>query len=58
MLGNFLKVNASPSDAVDTWPCEDMVEVIEDGNILDWRPLIDHVTSDPWGEVAKTWKII
>jgi len=30
-----------------------MVEVIEYGNILDRRPLIDHITEGPWGRVAK-----
>lgn len=53
MLEKFLRVNGSPRDPVDTWPYEGMVEVIEYGNILDWRPLIDHITSDPWGPVAK-----
>lgn len=53
MITEFRNVVGAPTDPVDTWPYEGMVEVIEYGNILDWRPLIDHITSDPWGRVVK-----
>jgi hypothetical protein len=49
----FRNVTGSPNDPVDTWPYEGMVSVIERGNILDWRPLIRHLSLDPWGPVSR-----
>lgn len=48
----FRNVDASPSDAVETWPFEGVVAAIERGTLPDWRRLAAAIYADPWGDVA------
>lgn len=49
----FRNVDASPSDDVRTWPYEAIVEVIDQGLVSDWRPVLAEIRRSPWGPVAR-----
>ena len=49
----FRNVNAAPSDPVDTWPFEALVETIETGLVSDWQPVLAEIRRRPWGKVAR-----
>ncbi len=49
----FRNLDASPDDAVATWPFEGIVTAIERGTLPDWRRLAVAVEDDPWGHVAQ-----
>ena len=48
----FRNVDASPDDAVETWPFEAVVAAVERGFLADWRRLARAIAADPWGPVA------
>ena len=43
----FRNVVATPSDPVDTWPFEALVETLERGLVPDWQPMPPDVTAVP-----------
>ncbi len=49
----FRNVDASPSDPVDTWPFEALVETLERGLVIDWQPVFAEIRAHPWGETAR-----
>ncbi len=49
----FRNVDASPSDDVRTWPYEAIVEVIDQGLVADWQPVLAEIRRSPWGPVAR-----
>jgi hypothetical protein len=49
----FRNVDASPDDAVETWPFEAVVAAVERGFLADWRRLARAIAADPWGPVAE-----
>lgn len=49
----FRNVDASPSDAVRTWPYEALVTVIDRGLVPDWRPVFAEIRRSPWGRTAR-----
>lgn len=49
----FRNVDASPSDPVDTWPFEALVEVLERGLVTDWQPVFAEIRTHPWGETSR-----
>ena len=49
----FRNVVATPSDPVDTWPFEALVETLERGLVPDWQPVLADIRRHPWGRVAR-----
>lgn len=49
----FRNVIAAPSDPVDTWPFEALVETLERGLVPDWQPVLAEIHHHPWGTVAR-----
>ena len=49
----FRNVVATPSDPVDTWPFEALVETLERGLVPDWQPMLADIRRHPWGRVAR-----
>jgi hypothetical protein len=49
----FRNVDALPSDDVRTWPYEALVEVIDEGLVADWQPILAEIRRSPWGSVAR-----
>lgn len=49
----FRNVVATPSDPVDTWPFEALVETLERGLVPDWQPVLADIRHHPWGRVAR-----
>lgn len=49
----FRNVDASPADDVRTWPYEAIVEVMDDGLVSDWQPVLAEIRRSPWGSVAR-----
>jgi hypothetical protein len=50
---HFRNVDASPADAVETWPFEGVLAALERGTLPDWRRLVHAINADPWGTVAR-----
>jgi DNA-binding transcriptional regulator YiaG len=53
MALQFRNVDASPDDAVATWPYEALVEAIDRGLVPDWQPIFAEIRRAPWGQVAR-----
>ena len=49
----FRNLDASPDDAVETWPAEAIGVALECGVLSDWRRVAAAVPADPWGRVAR-----
>ncbi|WP_419927096.1 helix-turn-helix domain-containing protein [Candidatus Poriferisocius sp.] len=49
----FRNVDASPRDAVDTWPFEALATVLDRGLVDDWRPVFAEIRRSPWGPTAR-----
>jgi DNA-binding transcriptional regulator YiaG len=49
----FRNVVATPSDPVDSWPFEALVETLERGLVPDWQPVLADIRRHPWGRVAR-----
>ncbi len=52
-IHSFRNVDASPSDPVDTWPFEALVEVLERGLVIDWQPVFAEIRAHPWGGTSR-----
>jgi len=50
---DFRNVIAAPSDPVETWPFEALVETLERGLLPDWQPVLAEIRRHPWGTVAR-----
>lgn len=53
MALQFRNVDASPTDAVRTWPYEGLVAAIDRGLVADWQPIFAEIRQAPWGSVAR-----
>ena len=53
MSVQFRNVDATPADAVRTWPYEALVACIERGLVADWQPIFAELRRRPWGELAR-----
>ena len=49
----FRNVVATPSDPVDSWPFEALVETLERGLVPDWQPVLADIRRHPCGRVAR-----
>ena len=49
----FRNVDASPTDAVRTWPYEALVIAIDQGLVADWQPIFAELRRSPWGRLAR-----
>ena len=52
-ITEFSRVYGSTADPVSTWPYEGLVEVLEQGGVNSWLPIVDEIESAPWGPVAR-----
>lgn len=53
MSVSFRNVDVEPDAAVETWPYEAIVTVIERGSITDWIVLTRAIDAAPWGSVVR-----
>lgn len=53
MTLTFRNVDVDPSSAVQDWPHEAVVTLIERGSVTDWSRLTAALRDDPWGPLAR-----
>jgi hypothetical protein len=49
----FRNVDASPDEAVESWPLEAIQTTLERGSLQHWRRLAAAIKTQPWGPVAR-----
>ncbi len=49
----FRNVDAETTDAIETWPYEALLTVLNRGLVPDWQPLFEEIRRAPWGRVAR-----
>src|SRR3954453_12361249 len=49
----FRNVDASPDEAVESWPLEAIQTTLERGSLQHWRRLAAAIKAQPWGPVVR-----
>ena len=54
MALHFRNVAADPTDPVDQWPYEALVNALERGGLRQWRRIASEIRRRPWGRTARS----